>query len=1013
MRTARRKDETDTMVLNVVPKKQRQTTFGRTTRVNMVQLILRTVLAMCFALIVSAPTSWALDPHRMITQYVLQSWGVKKGLPAQTIWGVTQGPKGYLWLATNSGLVRFDGAKFTLFDSSNTPQFSSNNIRSVITAKNGSLWIGTYGGGILRYAHGVFTKYTKKSGLTSNVVYTVFQSKDGAIWAGTAEGVSRIRHGNIKTYSTANGLSNNVVFRIAQTPNGAMWFGTLAGGVNRLLNGHMKHFGKSSGIQQAEIIALYVQHNGKLIVGTYEGGMYEFTGSKFRPYKLPNAMRGNGVDSLLQDNEGNLWIGEYGGGLVREYKGHYSSLDTSRGLTSNYIFDMYIDKTGDLWLATRDGLDELENGDFLVFGKPEGLANPTYDVYQGSKGKIWVGTESHGLFAIKGNSVVTHLTKKNGLPSNNVSSLTGGPDGGLWIGTYGGGISYMGPNGKFKRPPNWPITNGSRYILAILRDRQGAVWVSTEAGLYRYVSGHVTSFGKKQGLPQTYITFIFQDRQGQIWFGSNGAGLLSYKHGRFITYTKRNGLPSDYVYAIYQGPSGALWIGTRGGGLARFDHGKFFAFNKQNGLQRASIFSILRSQNNDLWMSTPRGLLSVSLKSLDEVAEGTKPRVFMHTYGESSGLRSSQFPGGYQPAGWKAKNGSLWFPSTSGIVEVPQHYLPHEHKSLPIYLTGLTENGRAKNFRKLVILQPGTQSLAFHYTAIDFSNAADVKFRYRLVGFDRNWIKAGTRRTAYYEGLAPGRYRFQVEASLYGQNWIPATRTILIRQLPYFYQTWWFYVLVAFSTLGLASLLYRVRVHQLRVTQDRLSQLVAERTARLEEALTQLERLAHSDELTGLANRRALGSALEREWKRSKRNSLPLSVVMFDIDHFKPLNDHDGHQRGDECLKAVASLLAAGARRPADVVGRWGGEEFLLILPDTAVQAAASIADELRISIQTAGLVHDHGGLNGVITISAGVSNADFTRDHGVDELVSRADAALYRAKSAGRNRVETIASTK
>lgn len=1023
------------MVLSAVPQKQRRPSSASTVRVRMagsscrgemetfagglgwnpsshyaaVRVMSRIFLGISLALTLLAPSSWALDPHRMITQYVRQSWGVKQGLPARTVWAITQGPKDYLWLATSSGLVRFDGAKFKVFDSENTPQILSDNIRSVMTAKNGALWIGTYGGGVLRYAHGTFTRYTKKSGLGSDVVYTIFQSKDGAIWAGTTAGVSRIKNGHIKTYTTANGLSNNIVFKIAQTPDGAMWFGTLAGGLDQLFHGRIKHFGKKSGIRQTEILALYVEKNGKLLVGTYEGGMYEFNGKRFRPYKFPDAMRGNGVDAILQDQQGNLWIGDYGGGLVREYDGHYSRLGTSQGLTSDYVFGLYLDRRGDLWLATRDGLNELENGDFLIFGKPEGLANPTFDVYQDHDGDVWVGTESHGLFGIKRNRIVSHITQKEGLPSNNVSTLTGAPDGGLWIGTYGGGLSYMGPKGRLHRPPDLPKASGFRYVLAILRNREGALWVATEAGLYKYISGHVTHFGEKQGLPQGYIRCIFQDHQGRMWFGSNGAGLLLYKHGRFIAFTKHNGLPSNFVYAIYQGPSGALWIGTRGGGLARFYHGKFFTFDDHNGLPRASIFSILQSASGYLWMSTPRGLVSVSLKSLNAVANGAEKRVFVHVYGESNGLRSSQFPGGFQPSAWKAENGALWFPSTSGIVEVAPKDLSHTHNRLPVYLTGVTENGRVLNSRKPVVLQPGTRNLAFHYTAVNFSDPTDVRFRYRLRGFDPAWVNAGNRRTAYYPALGPGRYRFQVEASLNGRDWVPATRSILIKQLPYFYQTWWFYVLVAFATLTFASLLYRVRVHQLRITQDRLSRLVAERTARLEEALTQLEGLAHSDELTGLANRRALGSALQREWKRAIRNSLPLSVVMFDIDHFKPLNDHEGHQRGDECLRAVASILASGARRPADIVGRWGGEEFLLVLPETTAQAATNVANELRKSIQKAGLIHAHGGLNGVITISAGVATTQFDRDRSVDDLISRADAALYRAKSAGRNRVESV----
>ena len=172
-----------------------------------------------------------------------------------------------------------------------------------------------------------------------------------------------------------------------------------------------------------------------------------------------------------------------------------------------------------------------------------------------------------------------------------------------------------------------------------------------------------------------------------------------------------------------------------------------------------------------------------------------------------------------------------------------------------------------------------------------------------------------------------------------------------------------------------------------------------------------LRKLLSTDSLTGIANRRRFDEALEREWRRCQRAAMPLSLLMIDVDHFKPYNDHLGHQQGDECLRQVAQLLVEGSGRPGDLVARYGGEEFLCLLPDTGMAGALAVADRLSAAVRHADIHHPRSPAGARLTVSIGAATAKDLSGQP-DALMAFADKLLYAAKAAGRNQVRAAAVT-
>jgi signal transduction histidine kinase/ligand-binding sensor domain-containing protein/CheY-like chemotaxis protein len=778
-------------------------------------------------------------PHSL-SELHQEVWRTEQGLPQNTVPAIVQSRDGYLWAGTELGLERFDGSHFTVFDKSNTPELRSNVIYALLAASNGDLWIGTIGGGLTRLRNGEFHTFTTRDGLSSNSVPALLEDKSGDLWIATdGSGLNRLHDGRFSVYRSADGLANDDVFALAQDAQGAIWIGT-HDGLSRFANGVFHNYSTRDGLPISYIRSLAVSASGALWIGTSGGGLSRLEDGKFQNFTTKDGLASNAVVSLREDANGDLWIGTLAGGLTRLSDSHFASYTTRNGLPSNNVYAIYEDHDRNLWIGTGGGgLTRLfPNTLFTTYGKKDGISNEAVlPVFEDHQGTIWVGTYSGGLNAFRDGKFTT-ITTKNGLANNLVFSISQDFDNSLWIGT-GGGLNRL-QNGRlttFTKRDGLP----SDTIIATYVDHEGSVWIGTRAGLAVWKDHHFKTFTTTDGLSNNVVQTIYEDRSHTLWIGTAGGGLDRFHDGAFEVFDTRRGLSNDNVVSLYEDKQRNLWIGTNGGGLNRLRNGKLSHFTTKNGLGDDAIFRILEDGSGNLWMSSNRGVFRVSLKSLAQFAEGSIDVIPSILFGTQDGMATRECNGGFQPAGWKARDGRLWFPTMQGVVVVDPKALSKDASEQRTSVEQVFINGRSLNPQNPLVIPPGSGKLEFHYSAPNFRSAHRMNFRYKLNGFESDWVDARGRRAAYYTNIPPGTYKFEVVASNENGTWSSLPARVSFKLEPHFYQTFLFYALCFFGLVGVAIAGHMTHVRGLRQRERALEQRVDSRTAELRNEVAERE----------------------------------------------------------------------------------------------------------------------------------------------------------------------------
>ncbi len=705
---------------------------------------------------------------------------------------------------------------------------------ALLAARDGSLWIGTYGGGLTRLKDGKFTTYTARDGLAHDVVFALCEDRNRNLWIGThGGGLSRFRDGRFTTFSTKEGLSHNFVRAIYEDRQGDLWIGTDGGGLNRFRSGQFTVFGKQDGLPSNIILSIQEDRQGGLWVGTFDGGVSRLRDGRFTTYSVKEGLPSNAVYAIAEDRDGNLWVGTHGGGLSRWGGERFTSLTTEYGLADGGVRVIYEDREGSLWIGTAgSGLHRLKDGRFTTFTTQEGLSsNLVYPIYEDRAGDVWIGTEDHGLNRLRGGRVSTYTTRQ-GLASDHVWSIDEGHDGSLWLGT-GAGLSRL-KDGKFT---NFTTREGlsANMVWAVHEGRDGSLWIGTfGGGLNRLKNGRFDVYTSRDGLPDTSVRAIQEDNAGTLWIGTSNGGVARMSQGRFTTVTTKDGLSSNVVRSIYADDQGSVWIGTIGGGLNRLKNGRITAYTTSKGLFDDVIWLILEDGQGNLWMSSPRGIFRVSKQDLNDFADGKIASITSVAYGKADGVKSSQGVGGSQSVGWKGRDGRLWFSTFQGVSVVDPQRLMTNQVPPPVIIEQILVDGAALAADARV--PAGAEKFEFHYTGLSLLAPEKVQFKYRLEGLDRDWVDAGTRRVAYYTNIPPGDYRFRVLASNNDGIWNETGAALGFHVAPHFRQTYLFYALCAGATLMLGGSVYVLRVKQLTARQTELEVTVADRTRQLQEA---------------------------------------------------------------------------------------------------------------------------------------------------------------------------------
>ncbi len=961
----------------------------------------RFVLILVMAGFLSVPGLRALQPDRELSQYSRHFWNTSDDLPQNVITALLQSADGYLWVGTQGGLARFDGVRFRTFDRSTSPAFTDAFVTSLTEDRRGHLWIGTRQG-LLRYDGMRLGRMTTEQGLPHDYIRSLLCDSQGRLWVGTyGGGLGLLVDGEPTSFEQPDRLVDEFVRVLFEDRQGSLWIGT-SQGVYRLREGRFEVFGESHGLGSEFIRAITQDGQGRIWVGTEGAGLFYLEGDRFRPYA--GMLDVVSVRVLYADAEGSLWAGSDRAGLVRLRGDRQSRLTRETGLPHDSVWSLWQDREGSLWVGTRGGLVQLKDGSVTTFTAREGLQNESVrSIYQDAQGRLWVGTEGGGPQVFEEGRFVDP-----GLPdllgSARVRSILQDRSGTLWLGTRIGLLGYH--QGRVRR---FSTHNGLPFdvVNALAEQPAGTIWIGTSGGgLSRLQGETIITLTNAQGLLSDHIRALYPSQQtGDLWIGTE-AGLNRIAPGSIQVLPGPDGLDQHFVLAIMEDSSGNLWLGTAGG-LFLWNGERVVDFSALDGALGVTIFQILEDQDQKLWLSSPQGVLKIEKSDLLRLVETGRGMLRVQRFTEADGMLTSECAGGTQPSGWRTQDGRIWFPSLRGVVMIDPKP-PLRDQTLPLPLIEEVRAGiEVFHPERPLELTPESSTLVFNFTAPSFFAPSRLRFRYRLEGFDHDWVNVGVRRSADYTNLPPGSYRFQVAVSRDGVSWGDPVSSAPIRLAPALYQTLWFRVLAALLLALAVAGLFRYRIRTLEARRRHLEEMVAERTEQLRLANQSLQELASVDDLTGLTNHRRFQEELQSEWRRGARAQRPLTLILLDIDCFKRFNDSYGHLAGDACLKSVAACLSQWVRREGEVLARYGGEEFVALLPDVSLEEGVQLAREMREAIQTLGMEHRDSTAASVVTVSAGVASAipDLVRDPSW--LFKAADSALYRAKHSGRNRVE------
>jgi ligand-binding sensor domain-containing protein/AraC-like DNA-binding protein len=730
----------------------------------------------------SVRPAFALNPDTPIRQYLVDHWTVSDGLPSNLIHSIAQTPDGYLWIATNKGLVRFDGIVFKRIP---------------------------------------FAPQAEKRSFQIAVPEALYFDNNRTLWIGSSLGLTAydFRTRQFKTYTTADGLTGDRIRRITKDIKGNLWLGFVSTYVNRFANRKFHAINNSHGLGGNIINAIIQDRNGAILVGTRNNGVFIYTGGRFNPYPV------DGLDgfiiNLLEDHKGALWIST-NKGLLQKTGPSVQTYTATHGLSNSHTSDILEDPGQNLWIGTIEGLNRAKSqpGHRARF---EHTLEPfiIISLFEDREGSLWVGTYKSGLFRLKD----TRFTTINLPPAPGgkiLFSMAQKKDKEILIGAADGILLRLKDNQTLE-PVTIPGLTGTG-ITAIGEDADGSLWLGTNGqGVIHFRENSITRFTTRQGLAGDLVTAIFIDRQNRLWFGTfNGISLLPSPTGAIQSLTSRGGLSGKKVHTIYQDNRGSIWIAadrgitvlengiiptpgkgpalthyltgtpvtwiyeepsppnndgpifwfaTPGTGLKRFSlkTQSVISYTAGSGMTTDFIYRFFEDRRGNFWFMSDSGILRISKTNLNRFAAGLTGRIDCTSFGLSEGLKNPEFNNPFSShSAFKTREGELWFMNKKEISVINPDKININKVPPPLVIEAVTVDRHPLPLHTAGTVHhlKDTGALRFRFTAPTLLAPGKVTFQYKLAGYSDNWtlLPPGSTREAHFENLEPGTYTFKVIA---------------------------------------------------------------------------------------------------------------------------------------------------------------------------------------------------------------------------------------------------------
>ena len=773
-----------------------------------------------FSLLVFASSSLrALDPNRLISQYGHRAWRNEEGFLDRPSW-MTQTTDGYMWICTVTSLMRFDGAKFTPWISPagvDRPR----GVTSLLGARDGSLWIAT-SHGLMHLIGDKLVDYTSR--LAGAGINNMIEDHTGVVWftryrITDGKGpLCRILGRNIRCYGADDGIPVKYGLGLTEDAAGNIWMGSNVlcrwkpGSSSVYLEEESKHAGDGVNfVAVGPSGSVWAAMDG---VGPKLGVRY-YANKKWVPYVVPG-FDGTRIraTALLMDRKQSLWIGTESEGLYRIHNGAADHYGTADGLSGNEVGSLYEDREGNLWVVTNKGVDFFRETPVVTFSTSTGLVGTNIEaVLASTKGFVWVGTQG-GLNSIHQTGKISALATGSGLPGQQVQTLFEDRAGRTWLGMEPRIMTYE--HGHFLDIENLdgsPLGDVGM-AEAFTEDTDGNIWcVLSKKSQFERQLLRIKGRRVREVIPLNQFfpraRFLVADRIRGIWVGSDLGQLGFYQDHKMGIIPLSGRAKPLAMYSIYVGSDNALWAATNKG-LYHWKNGQLNAMDSRNGLPCSVIYSAIHDNYGSLWVYAQCGLLQIGSPELEKWLKDPKSQIRVKTFDQFDGVQAG--PGASsQPTVSKSPDGQLWFATDMVVQTIDPSRSYTDVNPPPVYVEDLSANHRRYGAHGKLRLPPLQRELEINYTAVNFTVPQKVRFRYKLEGHDTEWQNAGTRRQAFYNDLAPGKYEFHVIACNKDGLWNNKGATLAFSIAPAWYQTIWFRV----SCLGAFGLLLWL-VYQLR-----------------------------------------------------------------------------------------------------------------------------------------------------------------------------------------------------
>ncbi|MGE3507951.1 MAG: two-component regulator propeller domain-containing protein [Vicinamibacterales bacterium] len=770
--------------------------------------------------------SQATDLRNVLTGYSVTSWSQLDGLPAGVVYALAQDDDGYLWIATDDGPYRFDGVRFSGWDQLSDEELPSKTVRALRVDRTGALWVGYGGaGGVSRLAHARADNFGPAEGLPASAVSSLVEDAHGLLWAGTGVGLFFFRDGAWHKFPSDRGLPDESVFTATFLDGRKqMYVGNALGFYRyRDVDQRFEQVEATSDIPRA----IADDPLGNLLV-TDEIAAFRQVGARQGPVGFSGRGRGR---QLLRDRRGNLWVGTSGQGLWRvRFDPAGGVLFTERatalsGLLADGVVALIEDREGNIWSGTIEGLNRLT---------PHKVAQITEiglvaGVEAGREGSVWIGTVDE-LIRFD-SSTARRADERIAMGGARLRSLHTDERGTLWVGTTQGLARVSG--GRLVPVAVATPDDMPRQVDTITSDGRGGVWLfDIERGLLRYNGGRFWRAPLPRSLARTRVSATYTDSTGRAWFAFSDGHIAMSAGEELRILGPENGVDGGVYQAIYEDGHHAIWLGGTAG-LTRYTDGRFVTLRQGNGFPVNNLTAIVEDDADYLWLGSGVGIIRIHRDECAHAARDPAYQVQYRLYDRGDGLAGLPFVYSTNRRAIRASDGGLWFVTARGLTVIDPDEMRTDEAKRPVRIEGIVADGVRVRGEINLALPARTSRVEIEFTTLNLTSPLKQQFRYRLEGFDADWISAGTRRQAFYTNLPPRAYRFRVMSSDIDGSWIGPGETIAFEIEPVFYQTRWFMALAVGLLVTAVAGAWRIHVRQVR---RQFALLIGER-ARLSRAI--------------------------------------------------------------------------------------------------------------------------------------------------------------------------------